>query len=306
MEGQLWGRLYPVVTALGKAHSFARKQFGDACIVLTYLWAVLHDRPVCWACDPANWPAEAVRWRPLPSPATMSRRLRTAGVLRLLAEAEAALRDLFPRGLLKFADAKPLPVGGASKDPEARPGRAVRGVARGYKLHAVWDAAAGVPDRWCLASMNANEVTVARRWLFREGEGEGGGLPPGGCCYVVADNQYDCNDLYDLCGAAGAQLLVAPRQGNKPGKPPPAGLGHRAQSPRRLRSLELARGAFGRGLLDARRGVEQRHGLLGNFGGGLSPLPNWVRRIRRVFLWVAGKILVYLARKAVKEQRLAA
>ena len=168
MEGQLWSVLYEVMAGLGKGlgkgRGFKGKRFSDWWVALTYLWAVLHDRPTAWACDPENWP-EAERWRVLPSQATMSRRLRTVGVLTLLGQAFEALRERFPRGASKWLDSKPLPVGGASKDRDARPGRCVKGMARGYKLHVVVDGASGMPDAWEpweLASMADNDKAVAR------------------------------------------------------------------------------------------------------------------------------------------------
>ena len=45
MEGRLWKRVYEIVTRLGKTHTIKRKRFSDAWVVLTYLWAVLHDCP---------------------------------------------------------------------------------------------------------------------------------------------------------------------------------------------------------------------------------------------------------------------
>ena len=147
MEGRLWKRLYDIVMALGKTHSFARKRFGDAWIVLTYLWAVLHDRPTSWACDADNWPGEQL-WHAIPSGSTMSRRLRTVGVLTLMGQAQSAVRDLFGSGPFKMIDAKPLPVGGASGDPDADCGRGARGKAVGYKCHVAWDMRGRVADAW--------------------------------------------------------------------------------------------------------------------------------------------------------------
>ena len=42
------------------------------------------------------------------------------GVLGLPERVFAALRERFPRGMSKWLDSKPLPVGGASKDRGAR------------------------------------------------------------------------------------------------------------------------------------------------------------------------------------------
>jgi hypothetical protein len=306
MDGQVWLELYRVVTDLGRSHCRKRKQYADARIALVFLWSVLHDRPRCWACDPENWP-EAERWQTLPSPRTLGRRLRTVGVQLLLEQAQGHLRDRLPASPLKLMDAKPLPVGGCTKDRDAKAGRGAGGRAKGYRLHAVLDggASGGAVERgWRLAPMNANEKPVARESL----------LPalPAGTLYVAADNEYDGNDTYDAAAAAplapGAQLVTTPRRVR------PKGLGHRRQSPRRLRSLALTDNplaacgggpSFGQLIVRARDGIERRFGLMGNFGGGLGPLPNWVRRPRRVALWVAGKILIYMARQVVK-QRLAA
>jgi hypothetical protein len=312
MEGQLFALLYEVVAALGKGHSFKGRRFGDSWVVSVYLWAVLHDRPTAWACDARNWPEAERRWRVLPSQPTMSRRLRTVGVLALLARAEAALRDRFPRGGSKWLDSKPLPVGGASKDRDARAGRCVRGTARGYKLHVVMDGAGGVVDAWRLAPMADNDKLVARAVVPAAAAAcAEAGVP---MLYLAADNQYDANDLYDLVAAAAAwapRLVVAARRAEARAKAP----GHRRQSPHRLRGMAMACGydcplnplrrpglplTFGQQLLKDRGGIERRFGLLGNFGGGLGPLPNWVRTPHRVAAWVQGKLLAFMARELLK------
>jgi Transposase DDE domain len=296
MERRLWLELYRIIIALGKTHSFSGKRFSDACIALVFLKSVLHDRPRCWACDMKNW-GEGGRdcpWVSLPSPTTMSRRLRTVGVLLLLEQAQDFLRRRLPRRVFKWIDAKPLPVGGGSKDRDAKAGRAVRGMARGYKLHAIFDAA-GPVEHWRLAPMSQNEKPVARELLPA--------LAGSGALYVSGDGGYDGNSTFDAAASGKTQLVVNCMGQQSDQKP--KGLGHRPQSPHRLRCLELTsnpmaacgvKESFGQSLLRARAGIERRFGLLGNFAGGLSPLPNWVRKPRRVALWVAGKILIYLAR----------
>ena len=67
----------------------------------------------------------------------MSRRLRTASVAAVLERSYRLLRDQLPSGMLKYIDAKPLPVGGCSKDSDALYGRAASGKAKGYKLFAL-------------------------------------------------------------------------------------------------------------------------------------------------------------------------
>ena len=48
--------------------------------------------------------------------------------------------------------------------------------------------------------------------------------------------------------------------------------------------------------IDQRNAIERRFGAWVSFGGGLGPLPAWVRRFSRVRNWVQAKILVAGAR----------
>ncbi len=73
MEGELWKRVYELLVISGKKYSQAKVQYSTRRIVAVYLWAVLHDRPTCWACDERNWPEPSLG--DLPSPSCMSRRL---------------------------------------------------------------------------------------------------------------------------------------------------------------------------------------------------------------------------------------
>jgi hypothetical protein len=120
MEGRIFALLSTHIRTLGKTHSFKGKQFSDAAIVITYLWASLWGRPVCWACQLCNWPKDGCGFERLPSPSTMSRRLRSIGVISLIEQVQSALNaDWFPSGLCKLIDSKPLPVGAYSKDKDA-------------------------------------------------------------------------------------------------------------------------------------------------------------------------------------------
>lgn len=285
MEGELWEMiLYPLVCELGQRYRRPGVRFSNWIIVLVYAWAVLHDRPVCWACDPANWP-EPYRPAELPSPATMSRRLKTLSVLTFLEALASALRDRWPHHWIKTIDAKPLPVGPYSKDPDARWGYAGRAQAKGYKLFAICDGEPAV-DAWRIGPMNESEVQNGIRLLERV---DGGG-------YLLGDAHYDANPIY--AAARGWQLLT-PRQ--KPG----TGLGHRPQHPSRLRAIALWPTPFGQALYACRTSVERCFGNLVSFGGGLGPLPAWVRRPHRVATWVQMKIIINAARTARKQQLVA-
>src|SRR5437763_703055 len=97
MEAKVYRFLLAVVMSLVPVRR-ARQRFDDRWIIMVYLWSVINDRPVSWACEQRNWP-KAQLDRELPSNATMSRRLRTLGVLQLL--------ECF---LMKLTDALPVPL----------------------------------------------------------------------------------------------------------------------------------------------------------------------------------------------------
>src|SRR5690242_19401362 len=108
MERELWKLLchFAKVFCNGWPHGLYR----DDEISAVYTWAVVHDRPVCWACDPAHWPTDLQRWE-LPSQPTMSRRLRSASVASLLERVEEHLLSLSAVSTywMRVIDAKALP-----------------------------------------------------------------------------------------------------------------------------------------------------------------------------------------------------
>jgi Transposase DDE domain len=206
----------------------------------------------------------------------MSRRLHTTEVQRLLAKMEQRLAELDGGGWVMLVDGKPLLVGSHSKDPDAAWGRARRGWAKGYKLHAVYDGGS-IPVAWEITPLNEAEPETAARLVLSIIGGGG---------YILGDKSYDSNPLHDAALAVGCQL-VAER------KRPNSGLGHRRHSPGRLRSIELLRQEFGQKLYAFRDQIERNFGWLTNHAGGLAPLPNWVRRIHRVRVWVQAKLLIH-------------
>jgi hypothetical protein len=72
-----------------------------------------------------------------------------------------------------------------------------------------------------------------------------------------------------------------------------------------LRGLALLASPFGRDLYEARDQIERDFAHLTSFGGGLSGLPSWVRRLGRVGIWVEAKPVINGVR-ALLNQRLAA
>jgi hypothetical protein len=296
MEGELWPILYAWVVAEAKLRPRRKRvRYSDGVILLVVLWAALHDRPLSWACRAENWGgADALPWESLPSPATLSRRTRRPSFWLLFAGVFDAIRAADgPPPLVRVVDGKPEPVGGFSKDRDARWGWATDAKARGYKLFAAWNARWRVPDAWVMGPMSRAEPEAAASSLAPQLAGTG---------YVLGDALYDSNPLYASLGARGLQLLAARRC-------PGAGLGKGGpHAPERLRSVALLEtpppgdlpaggpAPFARDLYALRGDIERRFGHCGNFGGGLEPLPNWVRRPRRVIMWNAAKLLIYAAR----------
>jgi Transposase DDE domain len=274
MERELWNPLYRLSREVAATIRQNAVRYQPGVIVAVFLWAALHDRPTQWACDPRHW-GSAPRPGWLPSPSTLSRRLRSIAVGMIFRAMERRIRETADRRLVQFIDAKPLPVGGATHDPEARYGRAAGVQAKGYKLFALWGIRP-MPESWSVAAMSVAETAQAPDLIHR--------APGAG--YLLGDGLYDASAIHDIAYAHGYQL-IAPR------KKPEAGLSHsHYQSPHRLRAIELLKTRFGREIYAMRGGIERAFGNATSFGGGLGPLPAWVRRLGRVVRWVWAKLLI--------------
>jgi hypothetical protein len=287
MEHQLWKEIVALLGRFGKQPFSAHRIYDDVRIAETWFWAVLHDRPMAWACCRGNWPKGTPRGE-LPSGPTMSRRLRTVSVRQLLERVEHEV--LAPRGcpLQWFVDGKPLMISGCSKDRQAGYGRAARCMAKGYKLHTI-TANDGAVAAWRVAPMNVDERVMAKRML-RAAKIYG---------YVIGDSNYDSNLLHKVCDERGNLQLVAPRRYG-----PHRGHGHRHQTSGRLRSKELLENpspVFGESLLRQRTQIERFYGRLTSWGGGLTHLPPWVRTHRRVHRWIQAKLILTALRQRLRQ-----
>jgi len=283
MERELYREASAVLAQLPHLSS-RRCVYDDRRIVEVLLWAAVHDRPICWACQARHWPLW-LRGRPLPSQSQMSRRLRRLSVRHLLQRLYGQLRDRLPRSLLQYIDGKPLVVGGCSKDPDAKFGRAAGCIGRGYKLVCLVDEH-GAVEAWNMASMNVPEHVQAEALLGQVAEGQ---------C-VVADSAYDKNALYERAGRRGVQWVAARKRRAK-------GLGHRRHSAYRLAAIQQMAQASGQALLRGRTAIERSYGHLTSFAGGLAPLPAWVRRPHRVAVWVQAKLILDAVRRIRLQNR---
>ena len=135
MERQLWKSILEVLRSVDKPRYNTRDTFSPQAIVKVWMWAVIHDRPVSWACRAENWPPYERKVQ-LPSNSTMSRRLRSQAIRYLLKQIEQrVLRTTDSNSLVWMIDGKPLVISGCSKDRQAGYGRAASSKARGSSLN---------------------------------------------------------------------------------------------------------------------------------------------------------------------------
>ncbi len=284
MSSQLWKRIYHAIRMVdrGVDRTGRRPEYPDTMIVAMYLWTVWHDRPLCWAADRANY-TSLFRPRRLPSRSQFCRRIKTQrcqaildGVWKRLAQVDS--NDDSPFTLM---DGRVLRVQSHSADPDATRGYASGGFARGYKLHAL------ARENGRFVAMRVKPLNVAEKVVAHELIDE---YQPAG--FLLADGGYESGPLYDYVAESGA-IFLAPLPKN-------AGDGHRPQSRARLLAKRLWDHG-GKVIYQRRRAIERFFGQLSAFGGGLAPLPSWVRRIERVQRWITAKIIIYHARILVRE-----
>lgn len=281
MDSHVWRTVYSTVRRVNRSlgREGRSKRYSDSLIVGMYLWSVWHDRPLCWACDRAH-DNTLFRPRGLPSVSQFCKRIKSERCRRMLEAVYVRLAHCKAPTYRCFLDARPLPVGPCSKDAEAKAGRISGGFARGYKLHEL-ACDDGRTVSWSVMPLNVAESEVARTLIDATKH-------PG---IILADSSYDRGPLYDRVAQYGGRLMAVPRKA--------AGQGHRKQSEERLTSLFVWRCA-GRLLRRERVHIERVLGNQSCYGGGLGPLPSWVRTLERVRRWVGGKLILHHARLAVK------
>jgi hypothetical protein len=278
MEHQLWKAIVTILGDLCKKVKPAVLHFSNADIIKVFYWAVIHDRPMSWACQRTSWPPH-LRRQSLPSNTTMSRRLRSRSVVALLKQMEDRVIAPKQSNYYWMIDGKSMMIGGCSTDRQAGYGRAAKCKAKGYKLHVIRSIDGSIAA-WRIAPMNKDERVMGERMLKT--------APVQG--YLLADGNYDSNKLHAVCDLRGNMQLISPRRYGK-GK----GLGHRQHAVGRLRSkaiLEDPFPQFGEGLMGKRDDIERGFAHLTNWGGGLACLPAWVRGHRRVYRFVQAKLIL--------------
>lgn len=266
-------------------------RFANRLIVRMYCWSVAHDRPLCWACDRANYGAH-FRPRALPSVSQFRKRVKDdPWVRRTLQELHGRFagvggRPPSPGGAF---DGKLLAVAMHRRDPDARKVRTNAGYVRGYRLHAWADRGRIVV--WSVTAANAGEQTVAEALCPH--------LPPlSPEAVVLGDVRYDSAPLYARVAAETGGALLTGLQGMS-GTPRVL----RAMGPARRAAVEAWRSHAPLARMAMRGRVAEVEAVFGTLtctAGGLAPLPAWVRRIDRVRRWVGVKVIFHNARHALR------
>jgi len=282
MDSHMWKAIYQTIVRMNRTlERRGRKcQYNDTLIVAMFVWSVCHDRPRCWAARRGSYYGP-FRPRRLPSRSQFERRLASPRAQALLRATwnEFARTDI--PSPVSCMDGRILPVGPYSQDGDAGKGFCSGGFAKGYKLHAI-TRKCGRIAAWRVTPLNVCEKNVADE-LIPEAKPQG---------LLLADGYYDAGRLFDLAMAHGA-LLLTPFKLN-------AGGGHRRKSPIRLLAIR-AWNAGAYKLYRLRTDIERRFSQQSSFGGGLAPLPPWVRGLPRVTQWVGTKLMIYHVRLKLRE-----
>ena len=145
MDQQQWTIVYDSIKRQARRlRRDAKLTFGDTLILAMFVWAVAHDRPMCWACTRANY-NKYFRPRRLPSVSQFTRRMKSHRVQQVLQWVHEELADTNAPVALQFVDGKPMIVGVATRDPDAKRGKIMGGFARGYKVHPLMTAEGKIP-----------------------------------------------------------------------------------------------------------------------------------------------------------------
>ena len=272
MEGRVWTIVRSLLAAV-QEHA-DRELYSSRLILMVGLWAILWDRPFCWACCAAHWPSSE-RPRRLPHPSTLSRRWRREQLQEVAEQVHQQALARLPQDRDAAIDGKPMIVSDVSQDWDAMNGRGTRGMARGYKLHAVVTVS-GVICAFEVQPLNVNERRPAERLLT---------ALPSWIHRVGADGNYDSAKLHRRLEHRGIRLYTPIMNGYA---------GPRTHRRRRLLK-RIMEHPVGQRIKLRRDHIERCFARMGNVGFGLKGLPNWVRRLRRVTRWIRGKVLLYHA-----------
>lgn len=290
MDQFQWKIIYQTIRkAAGSLSRDRRLKFSDVLIVAMYFWAVKHDRAMMWACDRKNY-SSVFRPRRLPSISQFHRRVKSPRVLCILQSVHNALAGVNNPTDILIVDGKALTVNPSTQDPDTRVGYvSAKMMGKGYKLHAYV-----TEDRrilcWCVRPLNEHEMPIATLMLDH--------LPPmNDRTLVLADANYDSHSLHKAVAARGGRFVPTLRGKAK------HEVTLRQMGAARRELLEINRKArpLVRIVQRERGTIERGFAHLCNYGGGLTSLPPFVRRLPRVRRWVGAKITLLHARQRARK-----
>jgi hypothetical protein len=310
MDRTIWGTITDAVDRALRAvpRHGRRPVYADRLIVLMLLWAVWHDRCLSWACDRAHY-STLFRPRALPSVSRFTRRVKADRVRAVLQRVHDDLRargTAAPFDLLTYIDGKALTVGPASKDPDAKRGRAGGGFAKGYKLHALVNERRRVVV-WSVTPLNGDEKLAAAAMLAHVPPGGAGVDAPsavalGAAPLTLGDSCFDSANLHRAFDAAGRRLFTPLRCEHfvTPGGRTRRTMADMGPARREVVAAWGACPGVARYVMKARNNVEGTFSVL-SLACGLDRPPGFVRRLPRVTRWVGCKVILYHARLLAQE-----
>lgn len=296
MEQSQWTTLCLTLRAASqRLKALPRAQYSDYLILRLYFWAVGHERPMTWTLDRSHY-TRFFHPRKLPSISQLNRRIAHDRFQQLLQVVHETLSHLHDQASSTFyIDGKPLPVGLASGDRDARPSK----IGRGYKLHAIVSSDRRIAS-WSVMPLNRHETPVARVMLAQLPQP----LIPG--TIVMADGNYDAHILHKDIYARGGWLITKPRRGGarrrrRGSRGHPVTRRQMGLARRRLIDLWEQCPELMRRVYRERARIERVFAQLTCTPGLLGPLPAFVRGLPRVRRWVGAKICLYHTQRPMRE-----
>jgi hypothetical protein len=250
-----------------------------------YLWGVHHDRPQSWAADPQHYHGPLFRPRYLPSVSQFNRRIKTPSIEAILQKVHDVTAQVDRVSSVISMDGKALTVSPVSKDVQATRGHIPGGFGKGYKLHAQVTEDLRILC-WSVTSLHVAEQSVAMAFVDQN-------PLPG--CLLLADSNYDSAPLYKATDKAGI-IYFTYLKGQKQVKNNqhhPVTLRQMGEARRQAVAAWQEHPDLSKFVLSMREGIERIFSALTCYGGGLGPLPAWVRTLERVRRWVGSKIILY-------------
>lgn len=298
MDALQWEQIEAAVTAAVKEDlkCFPRTRkvkYSDRRILLMYFYTVGSDLAQSHACDASIYNARIYAPRAkMPSLSQFNRRMSEPRAQRIMQRVHERLAGSLETVPISFMDGKPLLVGVASKDPDARRGHIMGGIGKGYKLHAWMTEDRRIPV-FSVTPLNVGETLAAARMLETVQF-----LPDDSL--VLVDQNYDCYHLHKAVAQRNGRLIANPK-GDKPlEERHPVNLRQMGEARQELIAFRDEHPVILKMVLGMRVLAEGIFGNLCGTSGGLTHLPPWTRGLKEVTRWVGAKIVLYHARQRAK------